>query len=178
MLWRRVDRAGHEAARVVRADDGWRIEGAAVFLEEREVWRLDYEVVCDGTWRTRGARVAGWGPRGPVRVELRAEGGRWWRDGREQAQVAGAVDVDLGFSPATNTLPIRRLGLEVGAEAPVRAAWLSFPGLALEPLEQVYRRVGERSWRYSSAGGRFVAALEVDAEGLVRDYEGLWRREG
>lgn len=32
------------------------------------------------------------------------------------------ADLDLNFSPSTNLIPLRRLGLAVGAEAPVRAA--------------------------------------------------------
>jgi hypothetical protein len=85
--------------------------------------------------------------------------------------------LDLGFSPSTNLLPIRRLGLVVGQEAAVRAAWLGFPGLGLEPFEHRYRRTGARSYRYESASGRFVAELEANAVGFVTDYSGLWRAE-
>jgi hypothetical protein len=38
----------------------------------------------------------------------------------------GCLDIDLGFSPSTNLLPIRRLTLAVGEAATVRAAWLPF----------------------------------------------------
>jgi hypothetical protein len=85
--------------------------------------------------------------------------------------------VDLGFTPSTNTLPIRRLTLAVGASAPVRAAWLRFPELTLESLEQVYLRTAERTYRYESAGGQFVAVLEVGAAGLVSRYGDYWRAE-
>jgi hypothetical protein len=30
-LWRRLDTPGHDAAHVSRTDDGWRLDGAAVF---------------------------------------------------------------------------------------------------------------------------------------------------
>ncbi|PYQ66665.1 MAG: hypothetical protein DMF53_03140 [Acidobacteria bacterium] len=33
-------------------------------------------------------------------------------------------------------------------------------------------------YRYESAGGRFVASVEVDAAGLVTEYGEIWRREG
>ena len=71
--------------------------------------------------------------------------------------VSGCIDLDLNFSPSTNLLPIRRLNLSVGQQATVRAAWLRFPSFALEPLDQLYRRVGESSYRYESASGKFVA---------------------
>jgi hypothetical protein len=85
------------------------------------------------------------------------------------------LDIDLGFSPLTNTLPIRRLNLEIGASAPVRAAWVPVPGFDLLPLEQVYRRLDVSRYRYESGGGRFVADLDVDEEGLVLEYPRFWR---
>jgi hypothetical protein len=94
---------------------------------------------------------------------------------RSTARVDG--DVDLNFSPSTNTLPIRRLKLEVGQEAVVRAAWLRFPGFALEVLEQTYRRLDRSRYRYESAGGSFVADLDVNGEGLATAYANAWIAE-
>jgi hypothetical protein len=91
--------------------------------------------------------------------------------------VAGCIDLDLGFSPSTNLLPIRRLGLAVGQEAEVKAAWLRFPGLPLEPLEQLYRRIDVTTYRYESAGGSFVTELQVNAQGLVTRYPNFWEVE-
>ncbi len=91
--------------------------------------------------------------------------------------MAGCIDIDLGFSPSTNLLPIRRLSLAVGAEAEVKAAWLPFPSLVFEALPQVYRREGERAYRYASAGGTFMRVLEVNAVGFVTRYPGLWQAE-
>jgi hypothetical protein len=89
------------------------------------------------------------------------------------------VDIDLGFTPATNTLPIRRLALGIGESARVRSAWLRFPELRLEPLEQVYTRQAERSFRYRSLvdGELFIARLDTDMLGWVIRYEGLWEAE-
>ena len=43
----------------------------------------------------------------------------------------------------------------------MRAAWLPFPSLALEPLPQRYVRESETTYRYESRGGQFMRALEV-----------------
>lgn len=95
----------------------------------------------------------------------------WW--------VAGALDIDLGFTPVTNTLPIRRLALAVGASAPVQSAWLRFPELRFERLDQTYTRESELGFRYhATVGGQpFVARLDTDAFGRVLRYEGLWEAE-
>lgn len=174
ILWRRLDRPGHEAARLSFLGSLWRLSGAAVFAHEGEPCRLDYEVACDGEWRTVSARVAGWVGTAMVDVEIAADSARRWRvGGVERPEIEGCLDVDLNFSPSTNLLPIRRLGLPIGAQAPVRAAWLRFPSFTLEPLDQVYRRLEENRYRYESGNGRFVAELDVDAAGFVTRYPGF-----
>jgi len=114
-----------------------------------------------------------------VEIELSVDAAqhRWRLDGAERPEVAGCIDLDLNFSPSTNLLPIRRLGLAVGQEAGVRAAWLRFPGFTLEPLEQLYRRVDAETYRYESAGGSFVTEIRVNAAGFVTHYPNFWQVE-
>jgi hypothetical protein len=179
ILWRRLDRPGHESAALSRSGARWSLEGSAVFSHDRRACRLDYRVLCDAEWRTVSGQVSGWVGGRPVSIALAADPeGRWTLDGREVPAVAGCTDLDLNFSPSTNLLPIRRLQLPVGEQAAVRAAWLKFPGFTLEPLEQIYRRTGERGYRYESAGGQFGADLRVDAQGFPLEYAGVWRAEG
>ena len=179
VLWRRRDLPGHEACRVTALGTGWQIAGTAVFLYERQACRLDYTIACDTEWKTLSAEVWGWiGGGHCISVEVAREASGLWRlNGRDCPEVAGCIDIDLNFSPVTNTLPIRRLDLKVGEAAPVRAAWLRFPSFALEPLEQSYKRLDKNLYRYESAGGRFVARVGVDGSGLVTEYGDIWGRE-
>ena len=177
ILWRRLDQPGHESARLLRRDSGWTLAGAAVFAEAGQPCRLDYTVVCDVGWRTVSTRVTGWVGHETIDIAISVDtAGRWWIDDRERPEVEGCVDVDLNFSPSTNLLPIRRLRLDVGQSAAVRAAWLRFPSFALEPFEQTYTRLGESTYRYASASG-FTAELEVDPAGFVTRYGDVWQAD-
>jgi hypothetical protein len=127
---------------------------------------------------TTGADVSG--VIGDDEISLRVsvdEERRWRANGAECPVVEGCIDIDLGFSPSTNLLPIRRLALAVGDEAAIQAAWLPFPSLTFELLPQVYRRDGERTYRYESSSGAFVRMLDVNAAGFVIRYPGLWQAE-
>ena len=178
ILWRRLDTPGHEAARLSLKDGHWQLTGSAVFLHQQQSCRLDYLITCDEAWLTRSARVAGWVGDEAVEVELNVDdAGRWSVNKNEKAAVEGCIDLDLNFSPSTNLLPIRRLALSIGQESGVRAAWLRFPGFELEPLEQLYRRIDESTYRYESAGGSFVRDLQVNGAGFVTDYPHIWKVE-
>ncbi len=182
ILWRRLDRPGHEAARLFAENSFWHLTGTAVFAHPAmsgQSCRLDYLVVCDASWQTFSGKVAGWVGNETIEIELAVDSARRWQlNGTECREVAGCIDLDLNFSPSTNLLPIRRLGLAIGQEAKVRAAWLRFPGFTLELLEQLYRRIDATTYRYESAGGKFVADLQVNPAGFVTLYPKFCQVEG
>jgi hypothetical protein len=178
LLWKRVDAMGLERFELLRDAAGWILRGTILLQHEGAPYESRYEVSCDPDWITRAVAVGLRGPQGPRSLRLTAENGRWYVDGVEREAMRGCVDVDLSWSPSTNTLPIGRLDLAVGQDRSVTAAWVRFPELSLEPLAQEYRRLTERRYRYSSAGGRFVAELEVDEQGLVTTYGQIWTRPG
>jgi hypothetical protein len=178
ILWRRLDCPGHEFARISFQLSRWHLTGTAVFLENRQPCRLDYLVVCDAKWHTVSGQITGQVGDRAVKIDLSADSDhRWQLNGLPQPEVDGCVDLDINFSPSTNLIPIRRLDLEIGQEATVRAAWLRFPEFTLEPLDQVYGRKDAESYRYESAGGTFVSELKVNAAGFVTTYSGLWQAE-
>ena len=173
VLWRRLDVAGLERCVLWRERDGWALTGTLVV--EKPFVDLRYEVRCDERWRTRAATARMRADADQREVDLAADAeGRWRRDGSEIDALRGCADVDLQLTPATNTLPIRRLDLALGAEAEVNAAWLRFPALDLVPLRQRYARIGPRTYRYESPG--FTAELSVDELGLVTRCGELWER--
>jgi uncharacterized protein len=177
MMWRRLDNPGHEWARLSGDSSAPVLRGTAVFVEDRIPGRLDYKIVCNPDWETVSAEVLGWvdGKRVKLKID-KAPGGIWRINGRAAPTVTGNSDIDLAFSPSTNLLPIRRLKLEIGQEAEVRAAWLTFPDLDLHPLVQRFRRVGDRRYFYASDTG-FSTELEVDSDGFVVNYPPLWIEE-
>ena len=135
---------------------------------------LAYEIACDSSWRTSHAHVHGYVGERSIDVEIGASAGVWHLNGAVADAVAGCVDVDLGFTPATNLLSIRRLALEPGGAADVRAAWFDISTSGLQPLDQRYERRGEASYWYEAPAFGYAAELDVLPSGFVRRYPGLW----
>ena len=180
ILWRRLDLPGHDSAVLTVTAAGARLRGMAVFLEHGATG-LRYDVRCDDAWRTTDAEVQGWSRGRAVALQLRRDSsGHWTFDGAAADAVAGCLDLDLSFTPATNLLALRRLDVAVGETAEVRSAWLEWPDVRLSPLVQRYARRSSEWYDYEAdlpGAGRFEARLRVDRDGWVRDYGGLWRAE-
>jgi len=178
IVWQRIDLPGHEAARLTFRDFSWQLTGAAIFSYNQQPCRVDYRIICNSKWQTLSGTVMGWVGDKLIEVEVSVDNLHNWRlNGEEIPEAAGCIDIDLNFSPSTNLLPIRRLDLKVGDEATVRAAWLRFPGFNLEPLEQLYRRIGLATYHYESAGGRFVTDITVNDTGFPTLYPNIWEIE-
>jgi hypothetical protein len=178
ILWRRLDAPGHDACRLVRSAGGWRIEGTAVFRHLGAPASLAYRADCDLEWRARQGRVRGW--LGDASLDLaiaRTGEAGWTLDGAAVPGLADCLDLDFGFTPATNLLQIRRLALEEGQAADAPAAWLDVATGGLQRLPQRYqRRAGSTYW-YEAPSFGYAALLEVDPSGFVRLYPELWEAE-
>jgi hypothetical protein len=175
-LWQLLQGTGLERFEFAQAGELWILRGTVLTLSNAAA-EMKYEIVCNGQFCTQSAHIALRDALGERTTEVVRENGHWYQN---EAQVEGldeAIDIDLGWSPSTNTLPIRRLSLTVGeSSGPVRAAWVQFPELKLQLLEQEYHRVDDRVYLYLGGGGRFQAKLLVDEYGMVEEYEGFWKR--
>lgn len=183
VAWSAWSGLGTEHLLLVVGDDGVAADGLIVGLMEGEPLRTRYEVRCDRLWRVRAVRVSAPGPGSSAPfVDLLADGeGNWTtRDGEGVPGLEGCIDVDISATPFTNTLPIRRLGLTPGESAELSVAYVDVREMRAWPEWQRYtclQRGAEGGlYRYESLDGGFTADLPVDAEGLVLDYPGLFRR--
>ena len=175
ILWRRLDTPGHDACRLEEKDAGWRLEGTAVFHEAGAPALLSYWLACDRAWRTRRGRVHGW--LGEQSVDLtieRTAAGVWTLNDVVVSGLERYVDLDFGFTPATNLPQLRRLALTEGQSAEAPVAWLDVSSGTLSVLPQRYERRSEAMYWYEAPSVGYADLLEVGPTGFIHSYPGLW----
>lgn len=170
---------GTDTCRLSEAPDGgWQLNGHAVFDHEGARADLRYEVTCAPDWDTRQVRVTGHHGSRQVDLHITRDAEGWRVGGAPQPGLEAAWDIDLFFTPATNLMPIRRIGLACAPAITMQAAWLSDLGGTLEPLDQMYIRLPRPGQvRYIAQQTDFEAELTVDASGFVTQYPGQWTGE-
>jgi len=129
-----------------------------------DAYLLAYDLETGGDYVTERleVRLAG----GPERTLVRGQ----------SAELDGALDCDLSFSPLTNAMPILRDRLHEGGEArEIDVAWVSVPDLAVHRDHQIYEPLGDRRVRFESPGFAFERVIELTHDGFVRDYPDIAR---
>jgi uncharacterized protein len=172
ILWQGLIAPSMERLIASRSDTGFELNGLILQGHADAPYVVRYRLELDRDWRSREIEIE---VENGGRRTLRLAGdgaGRWSGEGRSLSALDGCIDLDLEWSPSTNSLPIRRLGLAVGETKAVSAAWIRFPSLDLERLDQSYQRLDLNRYRYRA--GAFTADLVVDDHGLVLQYGVNW----
>jgi hypothetical protein len=151
------------------------------FDERGHPFRLTYQLTWDASWRLREARMAVTTEHTMRSLHLATDGNGHWRDndGRALAELDGCIDIDIWPTPFTNSFPIRRQPMAVGERREFVMAWVSAPELTVRPMRQGYTRLADRLYLFENLeGSGFRAELAVDEDGVVLDYQGVFRRIG
>ena len=176
-LWKRQNAPGLERFELLSGSDQNLLRGTILAVHEGVPAEAQYQIWSDSTWQTKRAEILVRCAGDERNLRITADQGRWYANDQLIDEATGSIDIDLGWTPSTNTLPIRRLNLPIGAASGViTAAWVRFPDLRLQPLPQEYTRINDRQYLYTSNGGSFRANLLVDEDAVVVDYENVWIR--
>lgn len=179
ILWRRLDTPGHDTCRLEELEDGWQLSGAAIFrYEDGRAAQLDYRLRCDARWRSQRGEVTGWIGDELITVIIeRDERVGWLYCGAAARGLEHCVDLDFGFTPATNLAQVRRLALGVGAAAEAPVAWVDLEGDRLRELKQRYERRSEAELWYTAPRFGYAELLTIRPDGFVTRYPRLWEAE-
>jgi uncharacterized protein len=115
VAWKNLLINGTDYCALWRTAEGWLLKGTVVGVLNQRPMLANYEVHCDENWLTHRVQVERKVGKDTKALILSVESGGLWRSsGQELSAVRRCLDVDLAVTPATNTLPIRRLDLGIG----------------------------------------------------------------
>ncbi len=175
VLWRNEAFHMYEFCALKDTGQTFQFEGVVVTVEEEKPIRIAYQLLFDRQGLTQTVEVDAVGGLRDRHLQLIVDKQRtWFWNGCELPECQGFADVDLGFSPATNTLPIRRLNLQPGESRELMVTWVRFPQFDVVPFPQRYTRLDANRYLYESLIGDFKAELTVDDWGMVMKYGQYW----
>jgi hypothetical protein len=183
VVWKPVEYEGMEYLALDMSENGVYAHSVALGVESGAAFRVDYAVTCGKDYATLEVNLSN-GIYAPFHRALRltSDGQGNWFDQMQKPlpELEGCIDVDITATPFTNTLPIKRIDWKVGQSEMFRMAWISVPELTVTPNRQRYtcleKTADGAKFRFESPDINFEAVITVDADGLVVDYPGLFKR--
>ena len=176
--WMRLDRPGRDAALLEPSDGGWLLRGAAAFDHDGGSAAVAYQVEVDARWQTKRGVISGFLGDKTIEHEIRRDDQGWRLNGVVVEGLEHLVDLDYGFTPATNVLQLSRVALELGQRAEVPVAWFDLDSASLIELPQSYERRSAASYWYEAPTVAYQGLLAIAPNGFVQSYPGLWRLVG
>jgi hypothetical protein len=173
--WVRLDRPGRDAALLRPNGDGWLLRGAAAFDHDGASATVGYQVEVDARWETKRGILSGFLGDKTIQHEIRRDDAGWRLNGVRVEGLKHLIDLDYGFTPATNVLQLSRIALEPGKGAEVPVVWFDLDSASLTELPQRYQRRSEASYWYEAPTVPYRALLKIAPNGFVQSYPDLWR---
>lgn len=181
IMWSPWSESGLEHVRLLLKDQEIVADSVIIGVHNHIPFSLQYNIVCDSNWRVRELFLKLLSDNGKS-INIQSDGQGHWTTitGIPISSLEGCIDIDISATPLTNTLPIRRLGINPGQSAELLVAYVSIPEMELTSDRQRYTCLESHAhgalYRYESLESDFSAVLPVDSDGLVIDYPGLFKR--
>ena len=165
--WRGLDLATLEQCHIVDNGRDTRLRGTIIGPD----FGLFYRIKLDDQGHVRTLKIE---RTDGASLELFSNGAGGWSDDRAEpiSALGGCLDVDIWPTPATNSLPIRRCDWQDNVPQNFAMVWIDATTMTVKRTEQIYTRLDATHFQYQSAS--FEAVLEVDRDGLVVSYPGLF----
>ncbi|OJU17988.1 MULTISPECIES: putative glycolipid-binding domain-containing protein [unclassified Sphingomonas] len=177
IFWRRLDLDGVERLSIVERDEQVHIAGTVIATEDGG-FQIDHLWSLDADWSAQAVTVSRSGAGGAKAVHLERSGEDWLVDGIVRADLIGAEEPDLSVTPFCNTLPVRRLLKGSSDTITLDIVYIDGATLEVTRSRQAYDQIAAGRVRYRDLGlfAGFEAMLDVDRDGIVCRYEGLFEQ--
>lgn len=175
VMWKNLHNNGLEFCQYF-IENELKIRGHVIYYDENSPMIINYSVDCDSEGQTSLVEINQKTNHSNQTIVLQRDiNNCWFKDSIEIKAVNGLVDIDIGVTPSTNTLPIRRLKLGKNESKIFQSIWVRFPDMSILPLEQKYTRIEDKIYVYESLKSGYKAEIEVDEYGIVQSYESEWQ---
>jgi hypothetical protein len=141
------------------------------------IYRVEYHIKTNPDWETQFIQISSRHSNRELKYRLhKYSKDKWIADGQTIMLFDGCIDADIALTPFTNSLPIKRLKLDLDQTEQVRVIYFDLLAQEVRAVDQQYTRIDERKYHYENIPNDFAADITVDDNGLVTDYPSLFTR--
>lgn len=177
ILWTGIEYHSLENCIVFVTDAGAKVNSTIVGTYNNIIYKVEYQIMTNQNWETISCKLSARLNDTILNFDFKSDGkGNWSENDKPTEKYNGCIDVDIPLTPFTNTLPIKRLQLNIGDEQIIQVVYLDTLEQQIKAVRQKYRRLSHIEYKYENIPNDFEAVITVDESGLVENYPGLFKR--
>lgn len=177
LQWEGLQYNSQEICQVKTLKDTIEVSSSIKGDHEGRFFYIQYHIVVNQAWQAMELAISINMNNQADDFLFRSNGkGEWQFNGKSAPELEGCIDVDISFTPFTNTLPIRRLNMRPGDTREIKVLYVNVTEKKISPLKQQYGCISAGSYHYRDVPNDFEAVISIDEDGYVTDYPGLFKR--
>lgn len=154
---------------------GNEINSTIIGNHHKHIYKVDYHITTNEKWETSSVTVQTQFDNSRELITLDKRDRSWWLNGSLKVEFSQINDIDISLTPFTNSLPINRLQWLKKEPQVIDVIYLDIIGRKIEPARQVYRKHSKNRYTYENFDRSFKASVQVDRDGLVKNYQKLFK---
>lgn len=179
ILWTGWENQSVEFCNLVKKPTDIEVNGSIISSYSGEFCKVEYSIFLNPDWTVSAFTLEAQFSQEPVNWYLNAEKGHGWTIAHHDAEpFKDCIDIDISFTPFTNSLPVNRLHMKEGDTADIQVLYIDIMERKLKPVNQRYTRLPALQYKFENVPNDFEAVLELDENGLVVNYPDLYKRRG
>ncbi len=177
IVWKGIDDGTMEYCRIQYNRDAILVASAITGHSGDIPVQIDYNIKLTNDWNVQSFTVNSNIDNVTNVFALHTDGkGTWFNEIQELQDFRGCYDIDIVFTPFTNSLPVNRLSFSDNETKAIDVVYINALEASMTRKQQFYTRLDEHIYHFENNEHDFVADIEMDSDGLVVSYPGLFER--
>ena len=176
IIWTGQEYNSIENCVVSQTQNGTTVDSVIIGAYLNIPYRIAYRLIVNAHWETTLVELKTqlFNKLGTLRYESDGSG-HWIGNGKTTNVLSGCKDVDISLTPFTNTLPIKRLQLQISESREIVVLYFDLLEQNVKTVRQKYSRISLDEYKFENVPNDFEAIIKVDKDRLVVDYPGLFK---
>ena len=141
---------------------------------EKSLFKIDYNLRSNSQWQILSATIQTCIEDAKTNFHLKKTGNTFLLNGDINKSFNDIPYIDISLTAFTNTLPINGLDLKDSETRVIDVIYFDILEKKVSAEKQFYTRISSNHYIFETYDKSFKADLDIDEDGLVKSYPGLF----
>lgn len=176
VLWQGIAFPSLEYFSLQEKEDYYIVASKIIGSYQQKIYSASYRLIINKQWKIEEFLIDSEVNMTKNILTGKKTGINWEINHFDNPSFKGFHYIDISLTPFTNTLPIDNLQLKIGDSKEIDIIYIDLINSDITPVRQRYTRTDLHEYLYENIVSDFTAYIQVDENGLILNYPGLFEK--